>query len=388
MSQFLFINFLKLRGSYGTTGNADGIGNYASMGLYSISSGASYAGLPGAAPSQKANPDLTWEKSKAANIGLDIALFKRIELSVDVYEKTTSSLLFFRALPATTGYDGVYENVGSIRNRGIEFNLTTKNFATKDFSWETNLNIGINRNKVLEVNQGRTEVVTGGRQPIGVGHDMDEWYMPIWAGVDPATGAPLWESLIADADGKNYVTYTSNYNLATRQYIGRSSAPKFTGGFTNTLSYKSFTLTAFFNFVYGNYVYNDSRFFFDSDGLYESYNQVQLAKGWSRWEKPGDIATHPKPVHGRSDASNATSTRFLEEGTYVRLRNVTIGYDLPQSLLSKIKVNSVRIFISGDNLWTGTNFSGTDPEVVLGSGISSIKYPISRKLLAGISITL
>ncbi len=381
------INFLKLRASYGTTGNADGIGYYASMGLYSISSGASYAGLPGAAPSQKANPDLTWEKAKSANIGVDMTFLKRIDLSVDFYNKTTSSLLFFRGLPATTGYDGVFENVGSIRNRGIEFNLTTRNITRKDFTWETNLNMAFNRNKVLEVNQGRTEVSTGARQPIAVGHDMDEWFMPVWAGVDPATGRPLWEALINDADGKNYVTYSSNYNLATRQFIGRSAAPKFTGGFTNTVTYKQFSLNAFFNFVYGNYVYNDSRFFFDSDGLYESYNQMQLAEGWSRWTKPGDIATHPQPIHGRSDASNATSTRFLEDGSYIRLRNITVGYNLPQSVLSRVKISNVRIFLSGDNLWTATNFSGTDPEVVLGGGTSSIKYPISKKLLAGINIS-
>ncbi len=381
------LGFLKLRASYGTTGNAEGIGYYASLGLYSITSGASYAGLPGASPSQKANPDLTWEKAKAANIGFDMTLLKRIDLSVDVYNKTTSSLLFFRGLPATTGYNGVYENVGSIRNRGVEFNLTTRNFTTKNFRWETNLNMAFNRNKVLEVNQGRSEVSTGAMQPIGVGHNMDEWFMPIWAGVDPASGRPLWESLIADADGKKYVTYTSNYNLATMQYTGRTSAPKFAGGFSNTVGYKGFSLNAFINFVYGNAVYNDTRFNFDSDGLYESFNQMRLPAGWNRWAKAGDIATHPKPVFGRSDASNATSSRFLEDGSYIRLRNVTIGYDLSQGFTNRLKISTARIFISGDNLFTATNYSGTDPEVVLGSGVSSFRYPISRKLLVGLNVS-
>ena len=381
------MGFLKLRVSYGTTGNAEGIGYYASLGLYSITSGASYAGLPGASPSQKANPDLTWEKAKAANIGFDMTLLKRIDLSVDVYNKTTSSLLFFRGLPATTGYNGVFENVGSIRNRGVEFNLTTRNFTTKNFRWETNLNMAFNRNKVLEVNQGRSEVSTGAMQPIGVGHNMDEWFMPIWAGVDPASGRPLWESLIADADGKKYVTYTSNYNLATMQYTGRTSAPKLAGGFSNTVGYKGFSLNAFINFVYGNAVYNNTRFNFDSDGLYESFNQMRLPAGWNRWAKAGDIATHPKPVFGRSDASNATSSRFLEDGSYIRLRNVTIGYDLSQGFTNRLKISTARIFISGDNLFTATNYSGTDPEVVLGSGVSSFRYPISRKLLVGLNVS-
>ncbi|MCZ4222446.1 SusC/RagA family TonB-linked outer membrane protein [Pedobacter rhodius] len=381
------ISFLKLRASYGTTGNADGIGYYASMGLYNINSNASYAGLPGAAPSQMANPDLTWEKSKSVNLGLDIQLFKRIDISIDAYQKTNSSLLFFRELPATTGYSGVYENVGVIRNRGLELNITSKNFVKKDFTWETNFNIALNRNKVLEVNQGRSEVYAGASQPIGVGHNMDEWFMPVWAGVDPANGKPLWQNSIADADGNSYVLYTNTYNLASRVYTGKSSAPKFTGGLSNTFSYKAFTLSTFFNFVYGNYVYNTSRFYFDNDGLYESYNQMQLANGWSRWEKPGDIATHPKPVFGRSDASNQTSTRYLENGSYLRLRNVTLGYNVPANFAKKLYLQNARIFVSGDNLWTLTRFSGTDPEVDLASGDSSIKYPTSRKFMFGINIS-
>ena len=380
------ITFLKLRASYGTTGNADGIGDYAALGLYSISQGASYAGLPGAAPSQKANPDLTWERMTTSNIGVDVSFFKRIDLTVDVYNRVSKDLLFFRPLPATTGYDGVYENVGSIRNRGVEFNITSKNF-TREFTWETNLNMAFNRNKVLSVNQGRTEVFTGARQPVAVGRDMDEWYMPVWAGVNPVNGEPLWEKLLKDADGKSYVIYTNSYNAATRQYIGKSAAPKFTGGVTNTFAYKNFTLTAFMNFVYGNRVYNDSRFYFDNDGLYESYNQMQLAKGWSRWSKPGDIATHPKPVHGRTDASNSSSTRYLEDGSYIRLRNIRLSYDLPNRVITKAKLSAVRFFVSGDNLWTLTNFSGVDPEVVLSAGESSIKYPISKKVLFGLNIS-
>lgn len=381
------ISFLKLRTSYGTTGNADGIGYYASMGLYNINANASYAGLPGAAPNQMANPDLTWEKSKAANIGLEIGLFKRIDISLDVYQKKNSSLLFFRELPATTGYSGVYENVGVIRNRGIELSINSKNIQSKDFTWETNFNIAMNRNKVLEVNQGRSEVYAGASQPIGVGHNMDEWFMPVWGGVDPADGKPLWQNTINDADGNNYLLYTNTYNLATRVYTGKSSAPKFTGGISNTFGYKNFTLSTFFNFVYGNYVYNTSRFYFDNDGLYESYNQMQLANGWSRWEKPGDIATHPKPVFGRSDASNQTSTRYLENGSYLRLRNVTLGYNLPTSITKKLRLSSTRLFVSGDNLWTLTKFSGTDPEVDLGSGDSSIKYPTSRKFMFGLNVS-
>jgi TonB-linked SusC/RagA family outer membrane protein len=383
------ISFLKLRGSYGTTGNAE-IGDYAATGLYSIDVAYSYANAPGAAPLQKGNPNLTWETQKTANAGLDIGLFKRVDLSVDVYQRIAEDLLYRKPLPATTGYSFVFENIGSVRNRGLEFNLTTKNLVNA-FTWETNFNMAFNRNKVLELNDGALFSNPGARQPIGLGHDMDEWNMPVWAGVDPATGDPLWEKIITDADGKKFLTYTNSYNSVAnaenRQYQGKSSAPKFTGGISNSFAYKGFTLSAFLNFVYGNYVYNDSRFYFDNDGVYEKYNQMVLADGWNRWEKPGDIATHPRAVLGGNNSSNSSSTRYLEDGSYIRLRNVTFGYDLPKSILGKLRVANARIFVSGDNLWTLTRFSGVDPEVVLSSGESSFRYPISKKILAGLNVS-
>lgn len=384
------IDFLKLRTSYGTTGNAE-IGDYAALGLYSIDVAYSYANAPGAAPLQKANADLNWETQKTANAGIDLSLLKRIDLSVDIYQKTSNDLLYRKPLPATTGYSFVWENIGSVRNRGLEFNLTTKNLVNK-FTWETNFNMAFNRNKVLQLNEGAIFNNPGSRQPIGLGHDIDEWNLPVWAGVDPATGDPLWEKMILDADGKKFLTYTNNYNSVSnstsRQYLGKSAAPKFTGGFSNEFGYKGFSLSAFFNFVYGNYVYNDSRFYFDNDGVYEKYNQMVLADGWNRWTKLGEIATHPKPILGGNNASNSSSTRYLEDGSYIRLRNVTLGYNLPKSLLGQLKIANARIFVSGDNLWTGTRFSGVDPEVVLGSGESSFKYPISKKILAGLNISL
>ncbi|MET0300623.1 MAG: SusC/RagA family TonB-linked outer membrane protein [Flavitalea sp.] len=384
------ISFLKLRASYGTTGNAE-IGDYGALGLYTISQAASYANAPGASPSQKGNPDLTWEKQKTANVGVDIGLFKRIDISVDIYEKNATDLLYQKPLPATTGYSFVWENIGSVRNRGLELNITSRNFVSKNFNWETNLNMAFNRNKVIALNDGALFSSPGASQPIGVGHDMDEWNMPVWAGVDPANGDPLWEKVMKDADGKSYITYTNDYNSAatevSRQYTGKSAAPKFTGGFTNTISYKGFSLSAFFNFVYGNWVYNDTRFYFDNDGVYEKYNSMVLPSNWTRWEKPGDIATHPKPYFGGNKSSNQTSTRYLEDGSYVRLRNVTVGYDLPVNFINRVKLSRARIYLSGDNLWTGTKFTGPDPEVVLSSGTSSFRYPLSRKLLVGVNLS-
>lgn len=378
------ISFLKLRASHGTVGNAPA-GDYQSLGLYLFDQSASYAGQTGSYPSQKANPDLTWEKIMVNNLGIDIGLWNRIDVNVDVYDKRAKSLLMSRPLPLTSGYASVLENIGSISNRGIELTLNTKNLVG-EFKWETSFNIAHNRNKVTKLNAGDKFASPGATQPVGLDEDMDKWYMRIWAGVDPANGDPLWEKIVTDADGKEYLTYTNSYNAATLQYTGTSSAPKFTGGMLNTFSYKGFTLSGFFNFVYGNQIMNNLRQFFDSDGLYDSYNQMVLAEGWSRWTKPGDIATHPKPLLGGNKAANEPSSRILEDGSYLRLRNVRLAYDLPQSVIRRAKLATARIFLSGDNLWTATHFSGTDPETNFSDGNSNTKYPISKKFLLGVSI--
>jgi TonB-linked SusC/RagA family outer membrane protein len=392
------LTFAKLRASYGTVGNAT-IPNFASLGLYSISQSASYAGLPGASPFQKGNPNLTWEKIRSSNIGVDLTFWNRIDLSVDAYNKISEDLLYQRPLAATTGYSYVWENAGSVRNRGVEFNLTTRNFAKGGFTWETNLNMAFNRNKVLSLSNGAATFNPGNRLPIAAGHDMGEYNLPIWAGVNLENGDPQWEKLVTAPDGTVTKELTNVYSSVqtteSRQFTGKSATPKFTGGFSNTLGYKGFTLSAFFNFTYGNWVYNDSRFYFDNDGLYESYNQQVLAKGWSRWEKPGDIATHPKPVVGGNKDSNQSSSRYLENGSYIRLRNVRVGYTIPASVVKRIGLSRANVFLSGDNLWTGTKFTGTDPEVSLSredtnftQGQSSFKYPVSRKFLLGINFTL
>jgi hypothetical protein len=216
---------------------------------------------------------------------------------------------------------------------------------------------------------------------------MNSWYMRKWAGVDPQTGDPLWEKVTTDANGKRVVTTTNALSTATQQFVG-SFSPKFTGGLFNSFSYNSFSLTAFFNFVSGNQVFNSSRQSFDSDGAYETVNNMMPAKGWTRWQKPGDIATHPKAVFGGNKNSNKVSSRYLEDGSYIRLRNVTFSYELPKNLLSRAKIASFRLFVSGDNLWTATRYSGMDPEVSLapGGGNSVDRYPISKKILFGFNI--
>ena len=158
----------------------------------------------------------------------------------------------------------------------------------------------------------------------------------------------------------------------------------------NVFSYNRLSLSAFINFVNGNMVYNRLRGVLDSDGVYPSDNQMVLPEGENRWEQPGDIVTHPKPISGGNKLSNSASSRWLEDGSYIRLRNIRFSYELSPSLLSKIKINKASVFLSGDNLWTGTKYSGIDPEVEIGTGtgISFKKYPLSKKILFGINIQL
>lgn len=376
-------NLLKVRASYGETGNAQ-IENYQTLGLYSFSS--QYAGYPAATPTQLANNNLTWEKANTINLGLDVGAFNRVLLNVDLYEKTTDALLLNVQKPYTTGFSSVMENVGSVRNRGVELSLTTNNL-TGDLKWETSFNIGINRNEVLVLDEGK-DIISGSRI-IRVGEDLNSWYMRKWVGVDPANGDPLWEVVTTNAKGESEVSTTNKLSDATLQIVG-TYTPDFTGGIYNTFSYKAFTLSSFFNFVSGNLVYNSARESFDSDGAYETSNDMVPLEGWSRWQNPGDIATHPRAVFGGNLNSNKQSSRFLEDGSYIRLRNVRLSYELPQSLLSGAKIANANVFISGDNLWTATKYSGMDPEVSLGpgGGATYYSYPTSKRFLFGINIGL
>lgn len=373
-------DFLKIRASYGVTGNAQ-IGDYQTLGLYSFSN--QYEGHSASFPSQMENPNLTWEKAKTTDFGIDVGLFNRISLNVDLYDKTTSELLLNVELPYTTGFASVIQNVGSVRNRGVEFNLSSMNL-TGAFKWQTSFNIAFNRNRVLALDQGK-DILQETLRIVSEGHDLNSWYMRKWAGVDPQNGDPLWEVVTSSPGGEKTVTTTNQYNDATLQFVG-SFTPDFTGGINNVFKYKGVSLSAFFNFVSGVQVYDGTMFVTDSDGAYDTENQRVLTEGESRWEKPGDIATHPKPVFGGNLNSNRESSRYLQDGSYIRLRNVRLSYDLPNTLLERIRIARASVFVSGDNLWTGTNFTGKDPQATLNrTGGQVGTYPISRKVLFGVN---
>ena len=383
IKQIKAITNLKLRASYGTTGNAE-IGDYSAIGAYAINT--QYNGFPGAYQSIYNVPNLSWEKAYNTNIGIDLGLFNRINLTLELYQKDNKDLLFNVPLPGTAGYSYISQNVGSVRNKGIEISLSTDNLVGA-FKWSTDFNIGFNKNRVTELYGGKDQIIDpiNGYFVLRQGQDMRSFYMRKWAGVDPSNGDPLWEKLITDADGKvTGKTTTNNYNDASLQIVG-SATPKFFGGMRNTFSYRNFQLSAFLAFVSGNQVYNSTRELMDNDGAYYTYNMMELDNGWSRWQKPGDNATHPLFKIKGNKNSHKPSSRFLEDGSYLRLRNVNLSYALPKAWLDRVHIGNARISIGGDNLWTLTKFSGLDPEVD-DRGINSIKYPSSTKWFAGLEI--
>lgn len=369
---------LKLRASYGSVGNRPG-SLYPQYGLYSISS--SYNGIPAATPSQLANPNLSWEKSYQSNFGIDARILDRFNLSVDYYVKNTSDLLYFVALPALTGYTGYWENIGGFKSSGVELVAGADLLNSKsEVQWNINLNIGTSNNEVTELFEGQE--IDRGSKITRIGEDFNTWYMRKWLGVDPANGNPLWE-MVDPVSGER--TKTSDYNKATKQIVG-TSTPDFYGGFGTNVSYKGFHLGASFSFVSGGKILNLSRQLYDSDGAYPTFNQQVLHDGWTRWEKPGDIATHPLPLYGGNNNSNKPSSRYLEDGSYLRLRNVRLGYTFGESVLNTLKISNIELYVSGDNLLTFTDFSGTDPEVGADGTYNSL-YPIPRRFVVGLNVS-
>ncbi|MCM8570356.1 TonB-dependent receptor [Gramella jeungdoensis] len=371
------INQFKLRVSYGSVGNRPS-SLYPQYGLYNLNN--TYNGYPATTPSQLGNDDLSWEKSYQTNIGLDTRFFDKLSVSIEYYNKDTSDLLYFVSLPSTTGYTGYWENIGGVKNNGFEGNIAVDIVSTENVFLSATGNIGFNTNEVTELFEDQQ--IDRGTKISKVGEDFNSWFMRKWLGVDPETGNPLWEVVNPETGERSE---TTDYNAATKQIVGTSS-PDFYGGFGTNFQLREFTLTTNFAFSYGGEIYNSSRELYDADGAYPTYNQQVLAEAWTRWEEPGDIATHPRLVYGGNNLSNKTSSRYLEDGSYLRLRNIRAGYTIPQNLSNEVGLSNAEVYISGDNLLTLTGYSGMDPEVGA-DGFSSTLYPVSKKLIFGVNLT-
>lgn len=387
------LTFLKLRAGYGKTGN-DNIPNFAYQETYNMSG--QYNGAKAGTLERMSNPYLGWEEAYMASLGLDATIRNNWNVTVDLYHTINSKILLESPMPGSSGFYAVMDNVGKVRNMGAELAFDGAIINNRDFGWDFGFNMGFNQNRVLELPEHKDIVMTRGEvnQIISENKDIYSWYMPKWVGVDSETGLPQWEKVTTDADGNvTDVTIVNNWSEATNQIVG-SASPWFSGGLNTAFRWKGFTLSANGNFVVGNKVYNKLRESMDHDGSFIGMNLMSIDNGlgWSRWQEPGDVATHPMPASGRKDGAALTSSRFLEDGSFFRLRNVTLSYNLPQTFLQKIRTSDARIYVSADNVFTLSRFSGMDPEVRLDAdtyhhaGMYSQNYPIPMTLTMGIDV--
>ncbi len=397
-----FINELKLRASYGSVGNRPS-SLYPQYDLYAISSSASYNEKSGALISQIGNKGLTWEKSYTTGVGLNVGLFNRATLTFDYYDKNTSDLLYQVPVSGLTGVTSVWRNIGSVRNKGIEFTASVDVIKNKEMVWSIDANIGLNRNKVTKL-YGQRDPNTGKVAPIIIGDgvgiagsadrilregaDADTWYVREWAGVNTETGAPQWYKTVTDANGNKTREVTSVYAQADQVEMG-AYTPDYFGGLSTNFAWKKFDANAVFGYSVGGKIFNYTRAEYDSDGAYSDRNQMQLMPGWSRWEKPGDIATHPKASYNNPSNSNKVSSRYLEDGSYFKMRTLSLGYNMA---IPQLHLTNVRLFVTGENLFTISKYSGVDPELPSYSGrvvgVTTTVYPTTRKFIFGINVSL
>jgi len=380
------ISLLKLRASYGETGNS-GIGYYAALPLYGY--GSPYDGQPGSLLSNIGNPNLTWEKNAPLNIGADIALWKnRFYTTVDYYDRKTSNLLLAVPLSLTSGVSSQLQNVGAMENKGIEITVGGRPIQTKDFSWDVSFNFSHNVNRVTALYSGATTLGSGGSLfDVTVGHDIQEYYLREWAGVNPANGSPLWYTNTSKTGTSSDV---SSSDSVPQNLTGLSASPKYFGSLTSTFTYKGLSLEVQFYYNYGNYIYQLYGNYNNSDGGFiGAYNQ--FTQQLTAWQKPGDITNVPQIVFGDPSNSSASSTRYLYNGDYVRLRNLQLSYTIPKSALQfkRWHISNLVVYMRGTNLitWVKDKTLPFDPEQGAASNDNLDVY-IPKTIALGLKIGL
>lgn len=357
--------------STGTSGNSS-IPDYDHLAL--VSGKANYEDQAGIYPSQSGNEDLSWEKLWSSNVALRLGFIDRINLDIEFYnKKTTNMLMLVPDSYALTGEGEHWDNIGAMLNRGVEFNVSADVIRTKDFVWSVNANASYNKNKLLELYNGVQEYeVSTTATKLVVGHSVSEFYINRYAGVNPANGDALWYT----KDGE----ITNEYNEGDKVMTGKTFDAPWQGGFGTSLAWKGFSLAAQFSWVADRWMFNNDRYFEESNGLYAAYNQSKRLL-YDRWKQPGDITDIPR--HG---VTPQFDDRFLENASFLRLKNVTLAYAFPQRLLSKTNFfSSARIYLQGQNLLTFTGFTGLDPES--SSNVYKAQYPMSRQFTLGVEVS-
>jgi TonB-dependent starch-binding outer membrane protein SusC len=398
------LSFLKLRASYGLTGNA-GIGDYRYLGLYDVNS---YNSEPGFVPTQIANPDLGWESTRQVDFGVDYGFFKnRISGEIDYYVKKTDDLLLDVPVPGTSGFSTQIQNIGSVENKGYEFVLNTSNLVG-DFKWSTSVNMSLNHNEVTYL--GGQQIIDDGSSRymnvVMVGQPLGVFYGAKYAGVasdfiaggnpdgsDIYGGDAIWYVNETDDKGNiiNPGAITNDFNVANFVVLGHPT-PDFLYAFTNTFNYKGFELDFTFQGVGGNNIHLTGDSYMGGNA---SWYDNQLVSQLESWKNPGDITNVPEARINYGNGDQARSSRYLSDGAYLKLRSLTLGYEFPQSIVSKAKLSRIRIYMQAQNLYTFTKYIGWDPEVSadyivdnIVSGVDFYSAPQPRSITFGLNIGL
>ncbi len=406
------IDELKLRVSYGSTGNQEGIGNFVSQGLFS--SDPTYLGIGGFAPAANGIPNrlLSWERTNQFNVGADIALFNnRVSLTAEYFVKKTEDLLFNVQLPGTSGFETLTTNLGSVENKGVDFNLVTQNFDGA-FKWSTNINISFIENEITELPNGEDFFIFGNsgnglailREGEPLGSFFGWQFDGVYATTEDVPAGPNGQGRLRSG-GENGPEFEGGDAIFRdldnngiideddRTIIGQA-LPDFTGGITNNFSYKGFDLSVFFNFSYGNDIYNAPAQY--RNGWNGLYVQPDLDTYNNRWQEPGDITDVPRNVfRGAQENGRANTSRWIEDGSFLRLKTITLSYNFQPAILDRLGIRSLRAYLTGQNLWTLTDYSGYDPEAVSSSannagifGVDEFLFPLSKSVIFGVNLGL
>jgi TonB-linked SusC/RagA family outer membrane protein len=376
-----WLSQLKIRASYGVNGN-NNISPYRAFGTYGSTE---YNGTIGMLPSTPSNQNLSWEKNKTWNVGIDYGFFDhRLTGSIEVYDRLTTDMLLNKTVPYTTGFGSNFMNVGSIRNRGLEFMVEGDIFRTEDFNWSAGFNIAFNKSKVLDLGDTEFLEISDGRAggsnsgtPVRIveGMSLYNFYLRDWYGVNPSTGDGLWWT----ADNQ----LTNDRSKARYVYCG-SPEPVATGGFNTEVSWKGLALSAYFEFVAGHKVVETNNYI--DDGYDMNGNTTTVALNY--WKKPGDTGVTPKVVAGNPGAFYVGySTRFLKRGDYMRIKDVTLSYTLPQNVLRKIKMNGIKVYVSALNPYTFHDLNALDPEVGYLGYTMGATHSMVKSFIGGIEVS-
>ena len=371
MRPYTWITNAQVALSTGTSGNSS-IPNYDHLEL--VGGGYIYNGESGIAPSSEGNPNLSWEQLWSSNLALHLGFFHRLNVDIELYNKlTTDMLMLVPQSYANNGFGQRWDNVGAMVNRGVEMSVNYDVIRTEDFVWNINANASYNHNEITELYNNQSEYeMSGTSTKLVVGHPVGEFYINRYAGVNPANGDALWY----DKEGN----ITTEYNESDKVLVGKSYMAPWQGGFGTSVSWRGVGVSTQFAWVADRWMFNNDRFFEESNGLYTVYNQSKRLL-YDRWKKPGDVTDIP-----RYGVTPQMDSRFLEDASFLRMKNLMLSYTLQPNTLAKMKgLGGARIYLQGQNLLTFTRFSGIDPEST--SNVYAAQYPMSRQFSIGMELT-